>query len=70
MLDDTAVFLPGARQEARHIDKRQDRNFERIAKAHETGGLAAGVDIQAAGQHHRLVGHHADGLTFDAGQSR
>ena len=60
MLDDAAIFLPGARKEAGDVHQRQDRNFEGVAEPYETGGLAARVDIQTAGQHHRLVGDDAD----------
>ncbi len=31
--------------------------------------LARGVDIEAAGQHHRLIGDHADGLALDADEA-
>ncbi len=58
-----------ARQEARHVDEGQDRDLEGIAEAHEARGLAAGVDVEAARQHHRLVGHHADRLALDADEA-
>ena len=54
-------FLAHAGQEARHVDERQDRDAERVAGPDEPGRLLRGVDVQAAGVVHRLVGHHADG---------
>ncbi|MNV14846.1 hypothetical protein D3C71_1055430 [compost metagenome] len=69
MLDDAAIFLRRSRQETRHIHQRQQRNVEGIAEAHETGGLARGVDIEAAGQHHRLVGDNPHRLAFKADEA-
>ena len=40
MLDDAAVFLPGAGQEAGHVDKGQDRDFKTVAEPHEARSLA------------------------------
>ncbi len=39
--DDAAVLLIDAGQEAGHVDERQQRDVERIARAHETGRLLA-----------------------------
>ncbi len=64
MLDHTAVFLAGAGKETGHVDKGKDRDFERIAKAHETRSFAGAVDIEAARENHGLVCHNAHGLTF------
>lgn len=66
VLDDAAIFLCGARQEARHVDQREDWDGEGIAEPYEAGGLARAVDVEAAGQHHRLVGDDADRLALDA----
>ena len=49
MLDQPAIFLVGARQEARHVDEGDQRDVERIAKAHEAGGFARGVAVEHAG---------------------
>jgi hypothetical protein len=43
VLDQAAVFLRGARQEARHVDERDDRDLEAVAEAHEARRLARGV---------------------------
>ncbi len=69
MLDDAAIFLRGAGHEARYIDQRQDRDVEGIAEAHEARALGRGIDVQAAGQHHRLVGDHADCRAFHADEA-
>src|SRR5262249_58140703 len=55
MFDKTAVLLRRARQEARHIDKRDDGDLEAVAKAHEARTLARRVRIEHARQHHWLV---------------
>ncbi len=39
MLDDAAVLLIGAGEEAGHVDERQHRDVEGVAEAHEPGGL-------------------------------
>ena len=67
--DDAAVLLSGARQEARHVHQRHDRNVERVAEADEAGGLAAGVDVQHAGHELGLVGDDADRLAVEAGEA-
>ncbi len=50
----------GPRQEARHVDEGQDRDLEGVAEPHEARRLARRVDVEAAGQHRRLVRHHPD----------
>jgi hypothetical protein len=40
-----------------------------VAEAHEAGALAAGVDVQHAGQHLRLVGDDAHRLAVHAGEA-
>src|SRR5690348_17897951 len=37
----------------------------RSARAHEAGGLLRGVDVEAARELRRLVGHHADRPAVD-----
>ena len=66
MLDNAAIFLSGPRQEAGNVHKGQDRNVEAVTKPHETRRLARAVDIEAAGQHHRLVGDDPDRRTLHA----
>ena len=39
---------------------------EAVAEAHEARALDRGVDVEAAGQHHRLVGDDADGAALHA----
>lgn len=69
VLDDAAIFLGGAGQEAGHVDQRQDRDRKGVAEADETRGLARGVDVEAAGENHRLVGDDADRLALDADEA-
>jgi hypothetical protein len=69
VLDDAAVFLRGARQEAGHVDEGDDRDVEAVAEAHEARGLDRGLDVEAAGQHHRLVGDDADRPAVHAGEA-
>ncbi|CAB5392092.1 unnamed protein product [Rhizophagus irregularis] len=65
MLDNAVQFLRGARQEARHVDEGDDRNFERIAEPHEPCRLLGRIDVEAPGEHHRLVGDEADRAALD-----
>ena len=62
MLDHPTIFLRGAGQEPRHIHKRQNWDFKRIAKPHEPGRFARTVNIKASREHHGLVRHDADAL--------
>ena len=47
MLDDGAMLLGRARQKSGHVDEGHDRDIEAVAKAHEAGGLARGIDVEA-----------------------
>ena len=67
--DDAAVFLSGARQEARYVDERHDRNIERVAEPYEAGRFARGVDVEHAGQELRLVRDDADALSVEPGET-
>ena len=69
VLDDAAVFLRSAGHEAGHVHKGDDRDVERITKAHKARGLDARLDVQATGQHQRLIGHDAHHLAFHAGKT-
>ena len=60
MLDDAAVLLGGAGQEARDVLEGHERDVEAVAEAHEARGLHRGVDVEAAGQVGGLVGDDAD----------
>ena len=60
VLDDAAVLLRRAGHEAGHVDEGDDRDVERIAEAHEARRLDRALDVEAAGQHQRLVGDDAD----------
>ncbi len=60
MADDAAVFLIDAGQKAGHIFKRDERDVEAIAKAHEARRFDRCVDIQHTGEKRRLIGDNAD----------
>ena len=61
-----ACSWPDAGQEAGDVDQGQHRDVERVAGAHEPRGLLRCVDVEAAGEVHRLVGHDADRRALDA----
>ncbi len=69
VLDQPAIFLRCAGQEAGDVDKGHDRNLERITEPHETGRLARGVGVEHAGQHHGLVGDETDGAALHAAEA-
>src|SRR3546814_1790655 len=69
MLDNAAIFLRGARQEAGYIDESDDRNVVAVAEMHEPCAFAAGIDVETAGQHHRLVGDDTHGLPANTGET-
>ena len=66
MADDAAVLLVGAGQEAGHVDERHQRDVERVARAHEARRLLGRVDVEAPGEHLRLVADDADDVAVDA----
>ena len=59
MADDAAELLRRAGQEAGHVFEGQDRDVEGVAEAHEARALHRGIDVQAARQKRRLIGHDA-----------
>ncbi len=59
------MLLVHAGQEAGHVHEGQHRHVERVAGAHEAGGLLGGVDVQTARELHRLVGDDADRVALD-----
>ena len=62
-------FLVGAGQEAGHVDEGEQRDIEAVAEADEAARLARGRDVEAAGEHRRLVGDDADGGAADAAEA-
>ena len=66
MADDAAVLLVGAGQEAGHVDERDERDVERVARAHEPRRLLRRVDVERAREHLRLVADDADDVAVDA----
>ena len=67
--DDAVPLLLGAGQEAGHVDEGQHRDVERVAGPHEPGGLLGRVDVQRAGELHRLVGDDADRAALDPAEA-
>jgi hypothetical protein len=67
--DDAVPLLVGAGQEARHVDEGQDRHVEGVAGAHEPRGLLGGVDVERAGELHRVVGHDAHRAALDPAEA-
>ena len=61
MTDDSAPLLRRARQEARDVLERDERNVEAVAEADEARALERGADVQAAGEVGGLVGDDPDG---------
>ncbi len=60
MLDDPAVLLGHARQEAGNVLKGHNRNIERVTESDEAGALHRAVDMQDAGEDGGLVRDDAD----------
>ena len=60
VLDDPAVFLGDARQEAGHVDERHERHVEAVAGPDEPRRLDRRVDVERAGEDRRLLRDDAD----------
>ena len=58
--DDAFPFLAHAGQVARHVGQHDQRYPERVAHAHEPGGLLGAERVQAAALAHRVVGDDPD----------
>src|SRR3989337_3047357 len=69
MFDQPTIFRRGAGQKAWNVDEGDDRNRKTVAEAYEPRRLAAGVRIEHACQHHRLVGDEADGAALDTAEA-
>ena len=69
MADHTGMFLVDARQIARHIFQRDNRNIERIAETDKTCSFIGTVAIQYTCQHHRLISNETDSFTTHAAKT-
>ena len=49
-----------------HVDERDERDVERVARAHEARRLLRRVDVETTREHLRLVADDADDVTVDA----
>ena len=67
--DDAAQLLIAAGQEAGHVLQGDDGHVVGVADADEVGGLDRCLDVDAAGQHHRLVGDDADDVAVEPGEA-
>src|SRR5262249_48762963 len=67
--DNAGPLLADARQEAGNVDEGEDRYRKSITGTDESGGLLRGVDVQAAGEVHRLVGYHPDRSAGDPAEA-
>ena len=63
------MLLIDARQIARQVLERDDRNVETVAEADKARGLVRRVAVEHAGHHQRLVGDEADSLARDAAEA-
>ncbi|VTR68662.1 conserved hypothetical protein [Desulfosarcina cetonica] len=66
--DDAAPFLLAAGQVAGNVGNGQQRDVEGIAEPNEARGLVRGVDVQATGHDHGLVGDNAHATSVEAGK--
>ena len=63
--DDTFLFLLLAGKKTGDVHQRDDWDIERVAKTDEARCFVRRIDVQAAGEEHRLVGHEADRRTVE-----
>eukprot|EP00754_Rhynchopus_humris_P018745 Rhum_TRINITY_DN14614_c11_g10::Rhum_TRINITY_DN14614_c11_g10_i1::g.104369::m.104369 len=68
--DDAVPLLVRARQEARHVDKGDDRDVEGVGEADEAGSLGRRVDVEHTGVELRLGGNDGDRPALHAGEAR
>ncbi len=66
MPNDSAVLLMDTRHVPGRIDESDHRDIERIAEADEPGNLVGSIDIDHAGENHRLLSDDPDGLPVQA----
>jgi hypothetical protein len=64
--DDPAPLLGRAREEARDVDERHERDVEGVAGPHEPGRLDRGVDVEHACERGRLVPDDPDRVAAEA----
>jgi len=62
------VFLVDAREEARHVFERDDRDVEGVTEPDKAGQLVGRIDVQTAGHHFRLVGDDSHRIAVHPGK--
>src|SRR5206468_8723814 len=67
--DNSAELLGRAGQKAGHILEGEKGDVESVAEAHEAGALHRRIDVEAAGQVRRLIGHYSDRSAIHAGEA-
>ncbi len=67
--DDPVPLLRGTGQEAGNIDQGDYRNVERVARPDEACRLLTGIDVEGAGEMHRLVGDDAHRTPVDPSEA-
>ncbi len=67
--DDPFFFLLLAGKKTRHIHQGDDWDIKCVAKADEAGRLVRGVNVEAAGEKHRLIGDEARRITVEAAET-
>ena len=65
---DAVPLLADAGQVARHVDEHDQGYAERVAQAHEAGGLLRRQRVEAAAEPERVVGDHADRAAAEAAE--
>ena len=68
--NDPTVLLPCPWQEPRHVHEGDERDVEGVAESDESSGFHGAVDVQAAGELHRLVCDHPDGTAAHPAEPR
>src|SRR6266513_5689999 len=64
--DDPAELLLRPREEAGHVDEREEREVEAVAEPDEPRRLDRGVDVEGAREHLGLVPDDSDRMTLEA----
>ena len=70
MPDDATMLLVGAWQKPRYVDKSEQRNAVRVARAHEAGRFDGGINVKAPSELLRLIGDDANGASAHPAKAR
>jgi len=67
--DDALLFLLFAREKSGNVHQSDHRNVESVTEADKTRRLIRSVDVQAAGEKHRLIGDKTGGATVETAKT-